>query len=261
MNDRNELIYRIRQMLGDEREDGFYAPVEYNGEIIEVPNYLFKDGPAQYPEIRISPFLSDDLKAHPIRVTTNNGQAKREFYEAIFQVDIFATNIVLVNRIADAIWRRIEFFYDIDTMVYGYDKDFKLIDEERMIYHHKGYNTNNYKIINIYFGNIDLERVYDKKQLARRNTYYLDETGLYINTIFNMKMVQIKIVLNGLIFPDGDTANKKGIIKTRIVNRRNLSELEKNNVERVSLELKTFYMLDQVRQTGPKATDIIVDSD
>ena len=38
MKDRNELIYRIRQIIGDEEEDGFYTKVEYNGEIIKVPN-------------------------------------------------------------------------------------------------------------------------------------------------------------------------------------------------------------------------------
>lgn len=42
MKDRNELIYRIRQIIGEEKEDGFYTPVKYNDKIIEVPNYLFK---------------------------------------------------------------------------------------------------------------------------------------------------------------------------------------------------------------------------
>jgi hypothetical protein len=261
LNDKNELIYRIRQIIGDEKEDGFYTSLEYNGEIVNVPNYLFRDGPAKYPEIRISPFLSNELKAHPIRVTSHERSIKREFYDTIFQLDIFAENIVLANRIEETIRERIDLFYDLDTVIYGYDKDFKLIDEEKMIYHHKGYNINTYKIISVYFGNIALEKVYTKEELHKRNTYYIDETGLYINTVFNIKMVQLNTVLNGLIFPDGETANKKGIIKTRILNRRNLSELEKNNVERVSLELKIFYMLDLERNTGPIATDIIVDSD
>lgn len=261
IKDKNELIYRIRQIIGDEKEDGFYTPVKFNDEIVQVPNFLFKDGPAKYPEIRISPFLSNRSKSHPIRVTTNGRHVKRRFYDAVFQIDIFATNLVLVNNIESVVRRRIDLFYDLDTVIYGYDKDFKLIDEEQMIYHHKGYNINTYKIISVYFGNIPFERVRDKKELLRKNTYYIDETGLYINTNFNIKMVQINTVLNGLIFPDGETANKKGIIKTHVRNRRNLSELENNNVERVSFELKIFYMLDQERDLGPIATDIIVDSD
>lgn len=261
IKDKNELIYRIRQIIGDEKADGFYTSVQYNDQIIDVPNFLFKDGPAKYPEIRISPFLADYTKSHPIRVTTNGCHVKRRFYDAIFQVDIYATNIVLANKIESAVRKRIDLFYDLDTLVYGYDKDFKLIDEEQMIYHHKGYNINTYKIISVYFGNILFKRVNNKKELLTKNTYYIDETGLYINTNFNIKMVQINTVLNGLIFPDGETANKKGIIKTRILNRRSLSELEENNVERISFELKIFYMLDQVRNTGPIATDMIVDSD
>lgn len=261
MKDKNELIYRVRQIIGDEKEDGFYTPVKFRDEIIDVPNYLFKDGPAKYPEIRISPFLSDKQKSHPIRITTHGQQIKRKFYDALFQVDIYATNIVEANNIYSAVSNRIDLFYDIDTAIYGYDKHFKLIDEERNIYHHKGYNINTYKIISVYFGNIPLQRVFKKEGLLKRDTYYIDETGLYINTLFNIKMVQINTVLNGLTFPDGETANKKGILKTRKLNKRSLSELEENNVERISFELGIFYMLDQIRNVGPTATDIIVESD
>ena len=74
-------------------------------------------------------------------------------------------------------------------------------------------------------------------------------------------MIQINCIINGLIFPDGETAHTKGIIKTRTMNKRTLSELEENNVERISFELGIFYMLDQERKPGPIATDIIVDSD
>ena len=45
------------------------------------------------------------------------------------------------------------------------------------------------------------------------------------------------------------------------MNKRSLSDLENNNVERISFELKIFYMMDQERNAGPIATDIIVDSD
>ena len=92
-------------------------------------------------------------------------------------------------------------------------------------------------------------------------TFYIDETGLYIHTDLPIKMVQINAVLNGLVFPDGETAHKKGIIKTRVMNRRSLSQLEENNVERISFELGIFYRMDYLRNPGPLATNIIVDSD
>ena len=146
-------------------------------------------------------------------------------------------------------------------MLYGYDKDFQLIDEERSIYYHKGYNTDNFKIISIYFGNIPLRRVYNKKDLQKRDTYYINDTGLYVNTLFNIKMIKINNIVSGLTFSDGQTANSKGIVKTRTLNKRQISELEKNNVERISFELGIDYILDQERNPGPIATDIIVDSD
>lgn len=260
MKDRNELIYRVRQIIGDEIEDGFYTPVEWNNKVIQVPNFLFKDGPAQYPEIRISPFVTESKASHSIRIRNYNSDRKSSYYNTMFQIDIYATNIVLVNKIYDTIRRRIDLFYDIDSIVYGYDKHFNLIDKEKRIYHNKMYNDK-IKIISIRFGALILERVTQKNQLNKKNTYYIDETGLYVNTDFDMKFIAISVVLNGLVFPDNETAHSKGIIKTRIMNRRSLSNLENNIVERVSFELGIFYRMDSKRNPGPLATGIVVDSD
>ena len=93
MKDKNELIYRVRQIIGNEKEDGFYTPVKFRDEIIDVPNYLFKDGPSEYPEIRISPFLSDKQKSHSIRVVKHGQQVKRKFYDALFQIDVYAYTV------------------------------------------------------------------------------------------------------------------------------------------------------------------------
>jgi len=261
MKNRNELIYRIRQIIGNEEEDGFYTPVLYNNKIVKIPNMLFKDGPIQYPEIRISPFLRESQKSHSIRIRDHNYDSKTKYYDTIFQIDIFATNIVLANNIEEEVRRRIDLFYDIDSILYGYDKSFKIIDIENNIYHTSKYNTKNTNIINIHFCRMRLQKVSLKKKLKYKNTYYVDETGLYINTDLPIKMVQINAVLNGMVFPDGDTAHKKGIIKTRIMNRRSLSQLEENNVERISFELGIFYRMDSLRNPGPLATNIIVDSD
>ena len=40
-------------------------------------------------------------------------------YGAVFQVDIYATNVVLANNIEHAINNRLDLFYDIDTIIYG----------------------------------------------------------------------------------------------------------------------------------------------
>lgn len=261
MKNRNELIYRIRQIIGDEKEDGFYTHVQHNGKDIDVPNFLFKDGPIQYPEIRISPFLTESQKSHSIRIRDYEYDSKTRFYDTRFQIDIYATNLVLANNIEEVVRNRIDLFYDIDTIIYGYDKSFKRIDVERNIYHTPTYNIDNTRIISVRFCKIPMIKVKEKKDLKKRNTFFIDKTGLYIHTDLPIKMIQINAVLNGLVFPDGDTAHKKGIIKTRIMNRRSLSQLEKNNVERISFELGIFYRLDSLRNPGPLATKVIIDSD
>ena len=260
MEDRNELIRLIRNIIGDEKEDGFYTSITWNNEKIEVPNFLFKDGLAKYPEIRISPFLSDKQASHSIRVRKHNYDRKTKFYNAIFQVDIYATNAVLVNKIYDAVKRRINLFYDIDTVLYGYDNAFKLIDEEKGIYHSQKYNSKNFDIISVQFCRRLIRRVCKKQDLTK-NTYYIDKTGLYVRTDFPIKRIKINTVLNGLIFPDGQTAHQKGIIKTRVINPKNLSQLEKNDVERISFTLGIFYRMDSMRKPGPLATHIMIDSD
>ena len=45
------------------------------------------------------------------------------------------------------------------------------------------------------------------------------------------------------------------------MNTRSLSELENNDVERISFELGIFYRMDSERNPGPLATHIMIDSD
>lgn len=260
MKDKNELIYLIRQIIGDEEEDGFYTSVKWNNEIVKVPNYLFKDGTAQYPEIRISPFISDRNASHSIRVRNYNLDAKVKYYRAIFQIDIYATNIVLLNKISSAVKKRIDLFYDIDIVWYGYDKTFKLIDNEKNIFFSPIYNIKNFNIIGVYCCNKRFLKV-DKKDLWYKNSYCIDDSGIYIHTDLPIKKIRINNILNGLTFPDGETAYRKGIIKTHTQNTRMLSELEKNDVERISFELGIFYKIDSLRNPGPIATGLHIDID
>ena len=261
MKDRNELIYLVRQIIGIEQTDGFYTPIEYNNKVIQVPNYLFKDGTAEYPEIRISPFLSDERTSHPIRVRNFELDAKVKYHRAIFQIDIYATNIVLVNKIYSEIKKRIDLFYDIDTVWYGYDKTFKLIDVEKNIYFSPIYNTKDFTIIGVNCCKKRFTRVKNKEALTAKNIYCIDKTGLYIKTDLPIKMIRINSILSGLVFPDGETEHQKGIIKTHTQNKRMLSELEENNVERISFELGILYRTESLRNPGPIATGLYIDSD
>ena len=53
----------------------------------------------------VDEFLSKKLKSHPIRVRGSNLDIKREFYDTVFQVDIYATTIPMVNNIYKTVFR------------------------------------------------------------------------------------------------------------------------------------------------------------
>lgn len=251
MKAKNELIYSIRQILGEEKSNGFFLPVIYNDKEIQVPNYLFKDAPAEYPEIRISPFLEDEMESHAVRIRKYNYDNKKRFYTAKFQIDIYATNVAQVNTIYDALERRIDLFYDIDTVIYGYNKTFKQIGE--YLYHSNMFVSDHFCFSDIIINGWRIHKVnhYDDMEM---NTYIINHDGLYIKTCLPIKLIKMWSIVNGLTFPDGTTAFSRGIIKTNISNKIMLSDLEKNNVERISFELDIFYAMDQIRNPGPLAT-------
>lgn len=251
MKTKNELIYSIRQILGEEKSNGFFLPVEYNDKIIQVPNYLFKDAPAEYPEIRISPFLEDKMESHAVRIRKYNYDNKKRFYTAKFQIDIYSTNVVQVNTIYDALERRIDLFYDIDTVIYGYNKSFEQISD--YMYHSPMFTNQYFQFSDIVIKNRRIHKVknYDDMEM---NTYFINSEGLFIKTSLPIKFIKMWSIINGLTFPDGTTAFSRGIIKTNISDKIMLSDLEKNNVERISFELDIFYAMDQIREPGPLAT-------
>lgn len=255
MKSKNELIYYIRQVIGQELSDGFYTGIEDEGEIIKVPNYLFKDGKAEYPEIRISPFIRDEQVSHPIRVRSYNRQDKVKHYRAVFQIDIYATNIVIVNKIYDMVSRRIDLFNDYDTVLYGYDKRFKQMDDN--LYFTDLYNSTNFNIFRILINNNVISKV-SSFDLLENNTYIIDEDGLYIQTTLPIQELQMFDILNGLTFSDGEIAYDKNIISLKISNKRMLSELENNRVERISFDLNILYNLTQDRNPGPILEDVNV---
>ena len=99
MRTKNKLIYLVRQIIGQEEATGFYTNVVNNNKLYKVPNYLFKDAPAEYPEIRISPFIEDvEVTAQRRLQCRTNRLTKIRHYKAIFQIDIYATTIQNINQ-------------------------------------------------------------------------------------------------------------------------------------------------------------------
>lgn len=256
MTNRNSIIYAVRSIIGEEKTSGFFTPVRNQGEVIEVPNFLFKDAPAEYPEIRISPFISDAKVVTDQHIYCQNSFKKIYTYRTKFQVDIYATTIPLVNNIYDEVYRRIDKFHDFDMITYGYNKSFEQIDEN--VFYSKIYNSHNFNIFRILINNNLIMRV-DNIDSLHNNTYIINEDGLTIRTTLPIQNIKIQHNINGLQFKDDTTQYQNQIINTTISDKRMLSELEKNSVERITFDLNILYQIVEERCFGPILDDISIE--
>lgn len=258
MNSKNRLIYLVRSIIGEDEPLGFFTYVKNNNEIVKVPNYLFKDAPAEYPEIRISPFIRDVEATVPQHFYQCNSFSKMYHYHATFQIDIYATTIPMLNNIYDEVYKRIDFFHDFDSITYGYNKSFKQID--KTLYYSPIYNTQNFNIFRILIKNNIIHNV-DSIDKLYNNTYTINEDGLYIRTTLPIQYVKISHSINGLLFKNDKTSYGEHIINMTVSNVKMLSELENNSVERISFNLNILYHMLKRRQFGPVLEDVIISSD
>ncbi len=255
MTTQNELIYSVRSIIGEDEPNGFFTYVKNGHQTYKVPNYLFKDAPAEYPEIRISPFISEQQKGQVEHKYCQNRFGKLYHYGAVFQVDIYATTIPLVNNIYKTVFERIDRFNDFDVAEYGYNKSFKEI--EKNVFHSPIYNSRNFNIFRILINNNLIESV-DNTDLLKCNTYTINEDGLTICTTLPIQNVRIYHNINGLQFSNNKTQYGVDILNTSVSNKRMLSELEENNVERITFNLNILYHMFQKRRFGPIIDDILV---
>lgn len=259
MKTKNQLIYLVRQIIGQEETTGFYTDVINNDKLYKVPNYLFKDAPAEYPEVRISPFIEDVEVTKQRRFYCKpNRLTKVRHYKAIFQVDIYATTVQMVNNVYAAVAQRVDLFNDYDIIRYGYNKSFKQINKNQ--YYTPIYNTRNFNIIRIVINNNIIRRIDNINDLTN-NTYMITEDGLYVQTTLPIHKIHIFHILNGLTFSNNKTTYDEGILQLNIQNKKMLSELEKNNVERITFDLSIFYKMSQERNPGPILEDVEIISD
>ena len=258
MRRKNQLIRFVREIIGEEEPRGFFTHVRHNNKIIKVPNFLFKDAPAEYPEIRISPFIADVEETNQVRLRRMNKLGKLRHYTATFQIDIYATNIVMANNIYDAVYNRIDLFNDYDIIRYGYNPSFKEIDAN--LYFTRLYNSQNFNIFRILIDNMIINRVHNSDELEN-NTYMINEDGLYVQTTLPIHKIRIYHIINGLRFSNGKIAYDEHIINMKISNKKMLSELEDNNVERITFDLNIFYNMLQERNPGTILEDVHIISD
>ena len=133
----NTIIKTMCEVMGDHQEDGGYL-FPYNEQYIPV--LLNKDETTFYPEIRISPFIQqNDMFTE--RFSEKTLRDYREWKTAKFQVDIFSQDLAEVNNIYLALRDRIYDFFNLEVLVYSYNKHFQKLNDNL-------YKNDNYYSIN-----------------------------------------------------------------------------------------------------------------
>ena len=249
---RNEIVKSILEILGDINENGY----SFNN----VPILLNKDLTTTYPEIRLSPFITNRDVDFQKYIDHNQYQKYREWEQGTFQVDIFAKTIIEAHQILDQLKERIYDFFNLETLIYNWNNEFEQIDGT--LYRNRAYaisyDDNNYLFKDIYsitINDVIVNRVASIEELTL-NTFYVDNEYLYINTDESLYDIEIKVLLQGRLFSNGDSYSDRGIHYYEIIDEKNLSALEDNEVERISFDLGILYSHKREREKLPEVNRI-----
>lgn len=246
----NIIIKTILEMMGDPQQHGGYLlPVGDKN----VPVKLSKDGSVSYPEIRLSPFLSNN-ENYNYRYYEKSLRDRTEYRNGTFQIDIFSKTLVEANNIYEILKERIYEYTHLEVLQFNYNKYFQKIGE----YTYKNISYVAGKICKeIYYVKINdiiLTRVKSQSELTE-NTFYPGSDALYIKlndiTEPNLKSIIIGAITQGRLFNNKDSISNRGIITIDIGSTKNLNELENNEVQRVSFDINAFYGKTYVRDKIP----------
>ena len=243
----NKIVKSIFEILGDETSIGY----QFN----YIPVFLNKDPTTQYPEIRVHPFV-DKFDVMDQKYIEKSYQAYRHWEGGVFQIDIFTTNIIEAQNIYDKLIERIYDFFNLETLVYNWTPSFKEIDTN--IYKNIDYALTGDLFKDVYSVVLEekkLKRVFNFDELVL-NSFYIDEDALYICSKKNLKTLEMKVLLQGRLFENGDSYSDRGIHYYELSNQRNLSALEDNEVERISFDMYILYSHRREREEIPKVKRI-----
>ena len=234
----NKIVKSVLEILGDMNPQGFSFK--------QIPILLSKDPTVKYPEIRLSPFVAktDIDYQNNIEKTYRN---YRHWEGGVFQIDIYAKSIIECQNIYDGLTERIYDFFNLETLVYNNNDEFEEIDS--YIFKNYGYGVGDLfkDIYSVHVEGHKLKRVFlfDKLEL---DTYYVDKEALYLCTKKNLKTFKVKVLLQGKLFRNGDSYSDRGIHYYELSKQTNLSDLEHNEVDRISFDMYILYSHKRERE-------------
>ena len=245
----NEITKSMFEILGDKTETGY----QFN----YVPILLNKDPTTQYPEIRVFPFI-DKFDVMDQKYIEKSWQAYRHWEGGVFQIDIYTRNIIDGQNIYDKLIERIYDFFNLETLIYNWTPHFHEIDNN--IYKNIDYALTGELFKDVYSVVLEkqkLKRVFNYNDIKKEiDTYYIDEDALYIHTKKRLKTLEMKVLLQGRLFENGDAYSDRGIHYYELSNQRNLSALEDNEVERISFDMYILYSHRREREKLPKVKSV-----
>lgn len=248
----NQVTRAVFELLGDPTTTGYSLLVKDK----EIPLFLNKDKVTEYPQIRVSPFIQKgDVR---FQKYLNPTKDMYEHWQAgVFQVDIYTKELILAQNIYDVLSKRIFDFFNLETLIYNYNHDFKLMDDDMYINHtYALLDDDMFKdIYGIRIGDQIIQRVHILDDL-KMNSFYVDDESLYIKTNQDIKKIEIKVLLQGKLFSNGFAFSDNGLHDYNITKPRNLSSLEKNEVERISFDLELLFSKKINREKLPRINGI-----
>lgn len=231
----NTTIRTLLEVLGDPQEEGGYS-LPLDGELISV--HLNKDHTTHYPEIVLSPFITQK----PLTVnrwTDHNFNQYISYRRGTCQVDILDKNLAKVNKAFQAIKERLCEFFFIEQVIYNYNEYFEKQDD---YYKNISYGLGDL-FKDIYYVNVEsipLTRVETLEDLTD-DSFYVDKEALYVKTEKCLKTIEINVITQGRLLSNHETLMNRGLIYYDLSEMRNLSELEDNEVERFSFDMEVTY--------------------
>lgn len=210
----------------------------------QIPVFLGKYSNAEYPEIRVFPFVDEDHKYYgSVRELENGNALAGEYPDIIYRrsrtdttvrkirsvIEIYGTTLQEVFRIRDALVERIERFR-LAEAAYFVDSD--------------GWEQDGNVYINAkYDSDLGIFRIYDLDTKLTRTenvedtngSWDITDDGLIINPITQISNLKIGQIYNGgYHFYDGSLMQSRGIMSLRIVrsnearDERGRPEIEEN---------------------------------
>jgi len=206
-------------------------------QVIKVPVFIRREEKAQYPEIRISPFITSPEKFYGYKYTRTVGVPPMEvpdvsykrtrvdakIVRSTFQVDIYATDEVELYRIRDTLKNRIHRFNYVETAPFIETEGWEEISEN--VYLNSDYNPDLLQLYKAYENGVRLKKVDNVEDVT--GSWNLTDEGLYVHPYNDINKIEYWEITNGgLTLSDGNTIREKGIYQITTLQSRAFEEID-----------------------------------